>query len=185
MIDKVLLSTNDEEIMSFAASLGDRRLEVRTRDDSLASSQTSTDDLIDYAASQIEEGHVLWTHVTSPFIGAAEYDEILRTYFRELERGHDSLMSVTELHGFIWDETGPVNYDRRVEKWPRTQTLAPLYEINSGAFVAPVSVYREDKDRIGGNPFKYKLSKIQGFDIDWEEDFQIAEALMCAGVSRI
>lgn len=185
MINKVLLSTNDEEIMDFAASLRDPRLEVRTREESLASSSTSTDDLIEYVGSQVEEGHVIWTHVTSPFIGAREYDEILRTYLRELENGYDSLMTVTELQGFIWGEAGPVNYDRSIEKWPRTQTLDPLYEVNSGAFIAPVNVYRKRKDRIGSSPFKYKLSKVQGFDIDWEEDFQIAEALMRAGISGV
>jgi len=185
MIDRVILSTNDEEILEFAASLGADRLEVRPRDESLASNSTSTDELIEYAGSQVDEGHLVWTHVTSPFIGAGQYDELLRVYLRELENGYDSLMTVTELHGFIWDDAGPVNYDRSVEKWPRTQTLTPLYEVNSGAFVAPVNVYRERKDRIGTNPFKYKLDKIQGFDIDWEEDFQIAEALMRAGISRI
>lgn len=185
LIDKIILSTNDEEILDFAASLGDRRLDLRTRDESLAANSTSTDQLIEYAGSQVDEGHLVWTHVTSPFIGAVEYDEMLRTYLRELMNGYDSLMTVTELQGFIWDESGPVNYDRSVEKWPRTQTLNPLYEVNSGAFVAPVSVYRDQKDRIGDAPFKYKLDKIQGFDIDWEEDFQIAEALMGAGISRI
>ncbi len=185
LIDRVLLSTNDEEIMDFAASVKDKRLEVRAREESLSASCTSTDDLITYVGSQVEEGHVLWTHVTSPFIGAAQYDEILRTYLRELDNGYDSLMTVSELQGFIWDDNGSVNYDRGVEKWPRTQTLAPLYEVNSGAFIAPASVYRERKDRIGANPFKYKLGKVQGFDIDWEEDFRIAEALLCAGISSI
>ncbi|AKO51593.1 acylneuraminate cytidylyltransferase [Marinobacter psychrophilus] len=185
MIDRIILSTNDEEIMDFAASLGNPRLDVRLRDESLASSITSTDELIEYVSSLIDDGHVIWTHVTSPFLDADVYDELLKTYLRELDNGYDSLMTVTELQGFIWDDAGPVNYDRGVEKWPRTQTLTPLYEVNSGAFVASASVYSERKDRIGGNPFKYKLDKVRGFDIDWEEDFQIAEALMCAGVSRV
>lgn len=179
MIDKIILSTNDEEIINFAMSIENSRLDVRSRDDSLASSATSTDELIAYAGSLVEEGHVMWTHVTSPFLGAAVYDELLRTYLCELDNGYDSLMTVTKLQGFIWDDTGPVNYDRNVEKWPRTQTLASLYEINSGAFITAASVYSKEKDRIGVNPFKYELNKIQGFDIDWPEDFQIAEALMC------
>lgn len=184
-IDQILLSTNDEEIIEFAASIRDERLVVRAREDALSASSTSTDDLIDYVGSQIREGHVLWTHVTSPFVGASEYDEIVQTYFRQLENGYDSLMTVNEIQGFIWDESGSLNYDRSVEKWPRTQTLAPLYEVNSGAFIASTSVYREKKDRIGATPFKYTLGKVQGFDIDWEEDFQIAEALLCAGITSI
>lgn len=185
MIDRIILSTNDEEIIAYAESLNNPQLEVRLRDESLAASNTSTDELIEYVGSQVEEGHVLWTHVTSPFLAAPDYDSIIKKYLEQLEKGYDSLMSVTELRGFLWDEAGPINYDRHVEKWPRTQTLKPLYEINSGAFLAPAEIYRTGKDRIGLRPYKYTLDRIQGFDVDWEEDFVIADALLSTGITKI
>lgn len=184
-IDRIILSTNDEEVIEYAETLEASKLEIRLREDALASSSTSTDELIEYAGSQIEEGHILWTHVTSPFLNAPLYDAIIETYFKQLESGYDSLMSVNELRGFVWDESRPINYDRNVEKWPRTQTLEALYEINSGVFLAPASVYKLKGDRIGSNPYKYVVDKIQGFDIDWEEDFLIAEAMLTARISDI
>ena len=184
-IDKVVLSTNDEDIIKYARTLDSAKLDIRLRDDALSSSSTSTDELIEYAGSQIEGGHILWTHVTSPFLTAALYDDVIGRYLEELENGYDSLMTVSELRGFVWDESGPITYDRNVEKWPRTQTLAPLYEINSGVFLAPSAVYQQKADRIGERPYKYVVDKIQGFDIDWEEDFQIAEAMLTAGISDI
>lgn len=184
-IDRIILSTNDEEIIDFARSLDAPKLDILLRADALASSSTSTDELIQYAGSQVDEGHVLWTHVTSPFLSGALYDAIIRTYFEQIDNGCDSLMSVNELRGFVWDGAGPINYDRNIEKWPRTQTLEPLYEINSGVFLAPVSVYHQKADRIGERPYKYVVDKIQGFDIDWEEDFLIAEAMLTAGISDI
>lgn len=185
LVDRVILSTNDEEIIEFAETLETSKLEIRVRDDTLSSSSTSTDELIEYAGSQIEDGHILWTHVTSPFLTAALYDAIIESYLEQLESGYDSLMSVNELRGFVWDASSPLNYDRNVEKWPRTQTLVPWYEINSGVFLAPASVYRLKGDRIGDRPYKYVLDKIQGFDIDWEEDFLIADAMLKAGISKI
>ncbi|WP_186008507.1 acylneuraminate cytidylyltransferase family protein [Marinobacter lipolyticus] len=182
LIDRVILSTNDEEIIEYAKKLEASKLDIRLRDDALASSSTSTDELIQYAGSQIEAGHILWTHVTSPFLTATLYDAMIEKYLAQLECGYDSLMSVNELRGFIWDESRPVNYDRSVEKWPRTQTLSPLYEINSGVFLAPAEVYQLSGDRIGDRPYKYVLDKIQGFDIDWEEDFLMADAMLSAGI---
>ncbi|MFC4259130.1 cytidylyltransferase domain-containing protein [Marinobacter lacisalsi] len=183
-IDHIILSTNDPDVIAYARSVASTRLEIRARAEELASSSTSTDQLIEFAGAQVEQGDLLWTHVTSPFITAGHYDDMIDMYLRKREEGYDSLMSVNELRGFLWNDAGPVNYDRNVEKWPRTQTLSPLYEINSAVFLAPVDVYRNCHDRIGKTPYKYVLDKIQGFDIDWEEDFRIAEAMLSTGIGK-
>ena len=183
-IDHIILSTNDPDVIAYARSVDSPRLEIRTRADELASSSTSTDQLIEYAGTQVEQGDLLWTHVTSPFLTARHYDDMIEAYLAKREEGYDSLMSVNELRGFLWNDAGPINYDRNVEKWPRTQTLEPLYEINSAVFLAPLEVYRTRNDRIGDAPFKYVLDKIQGFDIDWEDDFLMAAAMLTAGIGK-
>lgn len=181
-IDKVVLSTNDEAVIAIAvpwlaASKG--RLHLDRRPDHLCSSSTSTDDVVTYVPSIIPEGDVLWTHVTSPFFGAEEYTAAIVAYRKAVAAGtHDSLLGVTELRTFIWSGEGhPVNYDRAREKWPRTQTLTPLYEVNSAIFIAPVSVYRQCDDRIGERPLIYGIPKDKTVDVDWEEDFVVAAEL--------
>jgi CMP-N-acetylneuraminic acid synthetase len=119
---------------------------------------------------------MLWTHVTSPFIGENDYTDMIEAYFSALKYGtHDSLATVTVIQKFLWNGAGPINYDRKVEKWPRTQTLKPIYELNSGAFIVDVSLGRILFDRIGEKPLLFPLSSRKGFDIDWEEDFAVAE----------
>lgn len=181
-IDRVILSTNDDEIIEFAHSLDASKLTVHRRAEELATSETSTDALVAHALELIGSGHLLWTHVTSPFITAEEYNKIIDAYRESLQSGHDSLMTTTLLHVFLWDESGPINYDRNVEKWPRTQTLKPLHEVNSGAFIAPAEVYRSLGDRIGDKPVLYPLDKFTAFDIDWQEDFVVAEQLLVKGL---
>ena len=178
LIDRIVLSTNDEEILSFAEGFNSQRLIIHHRDDYLSTSETSTDELVDHACELVGHGHVLWTHVTSPFVSAKVYSRIVEAYRRALRNGYDSLMTVTRLQGFIWNETGPVNYDRTVEKWPRTQTLTPLHEINSAAFLAPIDIYDLQRDRIGTAPFLHDLDRLTAWDIDWEEDFILAEQLL-------
>lgn len=177
-IDSIVLSTNDEEVIHIAQSMQNSKITIDCRPEHLASSSTSTDDLVKYVPSIISEGAVLWTHVTSPFVDEKIYSKAIEVYKKALsEKTHDSLMSVTALRTFIWDKKGAVNYDRKKEKWPRTQTIEPLFEIDSGMFIADAGIYRNLQDRIGEKPFLFENSKIDSFDIDWEEDFFIAEAI--------
>jgi len=185
LIAEVVLSTNDEEILEFATSLDSKKLRLHRRVDSLSSSTTSTDELVGHAVELIPEGHILWTHVTSPFVNAAEYAAIVERYGQALGEGYDSLMTTTEIHGFLWNTQGPLNYDRAVEKWPRTQTLEVVHEVNSAAFLNSADNYRRLGDRIGVKPYLYGMDKIQGFDIDWEDDFAIAQVLAQAQLAKI
>ena len=79
-IDEVVLSTNDEEILAFASAIEHSKLRVHKRIDSLCTSNTSTDELVAHALELIPTGHILWTHVTSPFINAQVYQEIIDQY---------------------------------------------------------------------------------------------------------
>lgn len=183
-IDEVVLTTNDADILDYAETLNNPRLRLHRRVEELSSSATSTDQLVAHALELIPEGHILWTHVTSPFITAKRYDEVIQTYFAQLKNGYDSLMTTTAIHGFLWQDEQPMNYDRTIEKWPRTQTLKPVHEVNSGAFVASASLYREIDDRIGRHPYLYAMDKLSSFDIDWPEDFVMAECLMEKGLVK-
>lgn len=177
-IDTIVLSTNDEEVIQLAETLSSDKIKIDRRPEHLATSSTSTDDLVKYVPTIISEGAVLWTHVTSPFIDGKIYEEAIDAYKDALLKDeNDSLMSVTALRTFIWNKEGAVNYDRNKEKWPRTQTIEPLYEINSGIFLADIDIYKNLQDRIGQKPFLFENNDIDSFDIDWEEDFFIAEAI--------
>lgn len=180
-IDQVVLSSNDPVVIAIGEerikTVGDK-LRIDHRPDELCSSSTSTDEVVRYVPTIFDGGHILWTHVTSPFFGPRDYGNAINAYRDALAGGeHDSLMGVTKLSTFLWDENGPVNYDREVERWPRTQTLKTLYEVNSAIFIAAVDVYREVGDRIGKKPLLHEVSKEKTVDIDWPDDFLIAERL--------
>ena len=184
-IDKVVLSTNDDEILEFARSLDAPRLVLHRRAEHLASSATSTDELVGHARELIGSGHILWTHVTSPFVTAKHYTEAIAAYWEALANGHDSLMTTTLLHTFLWNEKGPLNYDREEEKWPRTQTLSPVHEINSAIFLASSAIYECYRDRIGGRPCLFPLDRLTALDVDWEQDFVIAEQLLLSAHASV
>lgn len=179
-VERIVLSTNDARVIDIARcyAQGPKPIEVIVRPEHLCLSSTSTDHLISYVPNIIPEGTVLWTHVTSPLVGPAEYEPMIEAYHRGVAGGtHDSLMSVTALKSFVWNARGPVNYDRGREKWPRTQTLEPLFVVNSAAFIIDAGLMRRLDDRIGDRPLFFALSEMISYEIDWDEQFLIAERL--------
>lgn len=179
-LDMIVISTNDEVIIDYCSKLICDRLKLDVRSDSLCTSSTSTDELIEYVPSLFLPGdHIMWTHVTSPFIGAQCYDHLFKAYFENLH-SHDSLATVSKIQSFLWNDNGPINYDRNIEKWPRTQTLETVYELNSGAFINSYENYVELGDRISEKPYLFELNHFESVDIDWPEDFEFAERLSCA-----
>lgn len=178
--EKILVSTNDPEVIAIAkayAREAPKPIEIDHRPDHLCSSETSTDEVAAYASKLVDDEILFWTHTTSPFVDASAYDTMAQAYAEGLKQGRDSLMAVCVLRTFLWDETGPINYDRAVERWPRTQTLKPVYEVNSAAFVIAGPLMRELNDRVGRSPILHVLDHDVAVDVDWEEDFRRAEAL--------
>ena len=173
-IGDIFVSTNDPDVIDISNRFNSNRIKIVRRPEELATSLASTDDLIKYVPEILPEGHIMWTHVTSPFIGADVYNQVIETYFKNISC-FDSLMTVTKLQKFIWNDKGPINYNQSIEKWPRTQTIEPLWEVNSGAFLAHKKIYRERMDRIGSRPYLFQLSEEISFDIDWLPDFTMAQ----------
>ena len=86
-------------------------------------------------------------------------------------------MGVTKIQDYIYDLKKPVNYNRSREKWPRTQTLKKWFVVNNTIFISSRNNYIKLKDRIGTRPKLIEIEKIKSFDIDWPEDFKIAETI--------
>lgn len=176
-IDNIVVSSNDPRVLELTSKYNDNRLIIDDRPGYLGSNTTTTDELIRYVPSIITEGHVLWTHVTSPFLNENDYEKIIECYFKSLNNGYDSLMTVLKLQGFIWDKQKPLSYEPSELKWPMTQNIEPFFEVDSGVFLSSINNYKKLDDRIGKTPFLYEQDKSKSIDIDWPEDFILAERL--------
>jgi N-acylneuraminate cytidylyltransferase len=178
LIDEIILSTNDETCMEVASQFAsDSRLKIIPRPDELCLSSTNLQDLIRYVPTITDADHILWGHVTTPICGAEQYDDGVKVYLSELDNGYDSLVGVTEFKNFLLDGSGRIVNNTTDIPWPRTQDLETLYEINHTMFIAKREVYTEQSNRIGQKPLLHVMDEIDSFDIDWPEDFTIAEIL--------
>jgi N-acylneuraminate cytidylyltransferase len=178
-IDEILLSTNDSDCIRIAEEFSGKcsRLKIIHRPDSLCLDTTNLRDLIAYVPTITKADHILWGHVTTPIAGASEYDDAVEFYFLKGKDDFDSLVSVSELKNFIVNKRGEIINNNTSLPWPRTQDLEPLYEINHVMFIASRSIYEQKKNRIGDRPVLYIMDKLKSFDIDWEDEFMIAEMI--------
>mgnify|MGYP006104174225 FL=1 len=173
-IDSIIVSTNDIKILNYLKNKKYKKVLIDKRPDHLCRSTTSTDQLIKYVPTIIKSGHVLWTHVTSPFFNDNDYFKAINLYKKNIKK-YDSLMGVTKIQDFIYDTKKPINFNKENDKWPRTQTLKKLFIINNSVFLTSIKNYIKYDDRIGRKPFMMDIKKVKSFDVDWPEDFKIAE----------
>jgi CMP-N-acetylneuraminic acid synthetase len=175
-VRNIIVSTNDKKIINYLKKKKFKKVVISIRPNYLSTSKTSTDQLIKYVPKIIKSDHILWTHVTSPFFNTSDYENAIKLYKKNIKK-NDSLMGVTKIQDFIYDNKKPINFNRDKEKWPRTQTLKKLYIINNTIFISSKKNYINLDDRIGKKPHLMEIKKIKAFDIDWPEDFKIAESI--------
>lgn len=181
LIDEVILSSNDENSIEVAKEFGyNQKLKVIERPRHLALSTTNLSDLVNYVPKICACNHILWTHVTSPLVNTVDYSNAIKAYFQALKKGFDSLMSVKEIQNFIWSKEQNMVLNKKTgdfRKWPRTQDLNKIYEVNSAIFIASKTIFESEQDRVGKNPFLLVQDQIKSTDVDWENDFKLAELL--------
>jgi len=185
-IEKIIVSSNDDKVLEIVHKMRklDSRLTPMERPEEYGNSATSMESFTQYIAELEPEGSIFWTHVTHPFLSSDYYSEIIQKYLKIREMGYDSLVTVTQIQKFIWSNEGPYNYDNTIEKWPRSQDLVPLFEINHGVYMLPFAKMRDVGDRIGNKPYLYNLPESAAQDIDWEEQFNILEDIAKAKLNR-
>ena len=179
LVDEIILSTNDETCMAIAENYAakDSRVKIIPRPEELCLSSTNLQDLICYVPTITDAEHIIWGHVTTPLAGADKYDAGIKLYLDNLQNGYDSLVGVTEFKNFLLNKEGKLVNNTTNIPWPRTQDLEALYPVNHTMFLAKREVYVEQKNRLGKKILLYVMDELHSFDIDWPDDFVIAEIM--------
>lgn len=178
-IKTIVVSSNDEATFEIAKSFRDDRIKIVERPEYLCLSSTVIQEFINYIPSIVDAENIFWVHTTAPFADVSVLNKALDVYEEEVlqKKAYDSLLSVSKIQQFLWSEKENkcINHDRTKVLWPRTQDLEPLYEINHAFYINSKENYLKFHDRIGVKPYLFELDKIHSLDIDWGDDFALAE----------
>ena len=176
-LDEIIVSTDDLKIIKFLKKKKYKKINLVKRPKNLASNSTRTDDLIIYSSKLFNKNdHVLWTHVTSPLFGTKDYSNAIKVYKSKIKK-FDTLVGANFIQEFIFNKKNPINYNYKKTYWPNTQDLKKLYKINNTFFLTSAKNYKIKKNRIGSKICFLNIKKTKSFDIDWFEDFKIAEKI--------
>ena len=181
-VDEIVVTSNYEEAITQVEAIAkdNPKIKIDRRPEHLCQSTTIVKELIEYMPTITKGEHILWLHVTSPFVKATDYEKAIDNYFEALENGYDSIMSVTEIKQFLWSDRSKkiVNANPNIDtKWVQTQDLEPLYEINHAFYINSRKNYLKTSDRIGVNPYLAILKGSKNIDIDYEDDFKLARKI--------
>lgn len=183
-IDRVVVSTDDEEIKQVSEQYG---AEVPfLRPDDLSNDYASSFDVIKHAIKQlnIEEKNnlIVLLQPTSPLRLVAELDGALEFFVANNAKG---VVSVSEAeHSPMWSNTLPENYSlaefiRPEVQGKRSQDLPTYYRLNGSIYIYEVlSLLEKDKIFYDSGVYGFQTEKETSVDIDTALDFLIAETMM-------
>lgn len=112
-------------------------------------------------------------HCTSPFVKKEHFEECIK---KVQSAEYDSAFTAEKIQRLMWtDKASALNFDPA--NVPRTQDLPIYYNEISAAYVFTKEVFEKYRRRIGIQPYIMEVSGIECVDIDYPEDFEIANAI--------
>ena len=172
-INEVWLDTDSDEFIEIASELP---IQIMKRDPQLASNTTDGNALFLNEVTHINADIYLQVLCTSPFIDIQTIEKTLATLIND--PSYDSAVMVRKEKQYQWDNHQP-SYD--INHIPNSIDLPDTIIETMGMYI----MYREHalnlQRRIGNNPYLIYASPIEAIDVNWSEDFQLAN-LIAAGI---
>lgn len=190
-IDRVVVSTEDEEIAKISKEYG---AEVPfLRPEELAKDHTSGIDPVIHCIEWLEKNqkyhadYVVLLQCTSPKRKAEQIDEAIEKMLSQQGRA-DSIISVCRAeHSPYWmqkvNDSGLledfIRHDR--VSYARRQDLPEVFRLNGAIYIAKTKSLLENRDFQTNRTLPYIMDEFSSLDIDNELDFRIAELIMNEG----
>lgn len=182
-IQKVLVTTDDEEIASISKAAGAEIPFLRPAH--LAGDDAKTIDVIKHALSFYEADsqcaikHIILLQPTSPLRNSWDIDQAYRIY---IDHNADSLQSVSPvvnhpylLRRIVNDQLRPYKDDR--DNLLR-QDVESLYQLNGAIYIFKRELLNQKNTLVGDNNYPYVMPFERSIDIDDIYDFWLAERIL-------
>jgi pseudaminic acid cytidylyltransferase len=179
--DKIIVSTDDEEIASVAKNYGASVPFIRP--DNLSDDYSKDTDVIKHAIKFIEENHsikyVCLLYPTAPFVS----DQIIIKSLRQLKDSKSSFCFTVCNFAYPIQRALRLTADSRVEminsefRNYRSQDMEEAYHDAGQLYWGKVNAFKEDQMRFSKVSSPFFIPKYLAHDIDTMEDWINAEAM--------
>lgn len=175
-IDEIFINSESELFGKIAERYG---VQFYQRRPELATSESLIDEYIYDFLSHNDCDVLAVVNPTSPFVSSEVIDKAVK-YF--LENDFDTLLSCEDIRTHCFMNGKAINFSTN-GKHPRSQDIVPVQALNFAITIWDAKKYREQYSKVKYGVYTGKLGFFphKGFaniDIDWEEDFILAEIIM-------
>jgi len=184
-LDKVVVSTDDEEITKISKKYGAEVPFMRPKE--LAKDNTKGIDVVLHAINWLKENDkrkqynlIMLLQPTSPLRKSEDIDKAIELLFLKEAK---AIVSVCEVdHHPLWSNTLPEggcmkNFIKQEIINKNRQELPIFYRLNGAIYLAYCNYIKQRKSFMGKETFAYIMPKSRSVDIDNEIDFKLAEIL--------
>ena len=167
-IDEVYVYCSRQEVQEYILD-GVKYLQ---RPEYLDTNTVNCNDIIREFMRAVDADLYVVSHATSPFTRSVSIEACIQ---KVASGEYDSAFLAKRLQEFLWQDGTAMNFD--IQNFPRTQDLKPVFSESSGAFVFTRESFSKYNRRVGMNPYIHEVDAIEGIDIDYPIDFEIANAI--------
>ncbi len=168
-IDEVYVYCSSDEVLPYLPA----GVKLLKRSTALDSDTALGEEIYDAFVRDVEADVYMLAHTTSPFIKP----ETIAAAVDAVKSGrYDSAFSAQKIQTFAWYEGKPLNYSPT--SIPRTQTIEPVYVETSAFYIFGREMWQREHRRVGYNPYMALVGPVEGVDIDYPEDFELAARIM-------
>lgn len=177
-IRRVVIDTDAREKILAGGVEPSARVVLRDRREELRGDGVSMNRILADAVRAEPADVYLQTHATAPLLSAGTIGRAIRRYREVVARGEgDSLIGVLKHQKFFYRSDGSAVGHDPVDL-PRTQDLDPLFEDAGSLYLFSAESFSKRQSRIGKKPTLFEVPKLEAIDIDDQDDWRLAEALL-------
>ena len=175
-LDKIYLGTNDITLKKISNK---HQINFVKREEKFCDEKkTTTNQMIKNMLSYVDADIIVWAHATNPFIDQNLYNDAIKIFIKGINK-YDSLFSATALKNHFWNQNKkPLNHNPFGKKHIVAKKLDPIFAQNGGIFIRFKKDMIKDGRFIGKKPFMYTMNEIQGWDLDYPWQLDLARALV-------
>tara|TARA_Y100000389_G_scaffold37788_1_gene32093 strand:- start:948 stop:1637 length:690 start_codon:yes stop_codon:yes gene_type:complete len=180
-IDKIIIDTDSPTIKELVPKHFKNetdRIIIYDRPEHLHGGHVATNDLFVNVIQELnlDADYYFQTHTTNPLLKTSTINNAIEEFLNKKKEGYESLFSVKMHHTRFYNSNGEDMNHNRFKLIP-TQDLDPIYEENSCIYIFTKESLFTFKARIAKKAFLFKMSDIESTDIDWPDDFELAQIL--------
>ena len=179
MIDKIILTTDDEKILKMKNNYSDKKIFFHRRPGILASDKSPIYLTIKYFLKKYSENYdkFLLLQPTSPLRNYKHINEAINLFIRNKAKSCVSISKIkkTKDNFYKISKEKKLLFNKKNKNTMNRQLLDKYYEINGAIYISYIKEYLKNKSFKNDKTLSYYMDQKFSYDIDNKIDFKIAE----------